>query len=182
MDDLNSHEVAALAAFARIPLSRIASHQQQCCSLAAESVIGGFLAMPDVGSALSMIPESIPWGYTAWPIHWCELAEFRSGDCGVHADLASYVMDRFGVPHRRCKAVISCPPSVVAHWYNTWAGHEGEARWIALPNLVYHEVIGVESRWWDPTELCWIGRVGASVSVGAVIALADIGSDWLLAP
>jgi len=181
MADLAAQLGEALVTFAKIPMSKINSHESNCCELAKESLLEGLVAATSVGEALSRIPDRLPWGFTDWPVSWCELEDHGNGDCGVHADLASHVLARFGVPHRRCKAVIASPPSVVAHWHNYWLSHDNEARWILPPDLVYHEVLGLDDRWWDPTELCWIERIGDSVSAGVVISVAEQGGNWQFA-
>jgi hypothetical protein len=182
MDDQSFDQSQVLTAFGDAPPSRLSSHQSTCCTFAREALIGQFASMPDIASALSRIPERLPWGDTSWPSYWCDVAQASAGDSGVHAELAGAVMDRFGIQRRRGKAVLSSPPSVVMHWRHSWRAEGSAISWIVPPNLVYREVLRVARRWWDPTDCCWIGNVGESTPVGTVIALAEDGCEWVVVP
>ncbi len=103
MDELSLDQTQVLTAFGDARPSRLSSHQSTYCTFAREALIGEFASKPDIASALSRIPERLPWGDTAWPSYWCDVAQASTGDSGVHAELAGCVMDRFGIQHREAK-------------------------------------------------------------------------------
>ena len=144
-------------------------------------MLNELLVEHEAAGALASIPEIFPWQPVRWPIHWCELLnqQPQGGDCGVHAHVASEVLTAHGIKHRRSRAVIDCDPMVVSHWRRLWQDELAESNWIANDRLVYHEVVRVSHRWWDPTELCWIDTLGDSVSSGRVVALTADDESWM---
>ncbi|MDQ0987936.1 hypothetical protein [Streptomyces sp. V2I9] len=182
MDEPSRDRAGFPSSFTHAPPSRLSSHLAACCVFAREVLVGGFAAQLDVASALARIPERLPWGDTQWPSHWCDAARASAADSGVHAELASAVLDRYGVEHRRGKAVLSAPPSVVAHWRERWRARGSAVVWLAPPGLIYREVLAVAGRWWDPTDSCWIEHPGGRTPAGTVLALAEDGGDWAFGP
>ena len=164
-----------------IGLSRVLHHGAACCT-AARSVLfarlGQFL---DVGSALAAVPELIRWGPTRWPVHWCDLdlsdGGELTGDCGVHADVASELLRRFGVEHKRGRAAVVPNEVTPKHWQASWRDAETCDPWIG-PAAIHHEVVRVGDRWWDPTEARWFDGPGSWLASGRVVAVRDDDGAW----
>jgi hypothetical protein len=125
------------------------------------------------------VPETVVWAPSTWPVHWCEVdsAPQWTGDCGVHADLASSVLTVFGIAHSRGQAAIEPSAMTMAHWRATWQEAGCEHPWIGQA-LVHHELIRIGDRWWDPSEACWL--TGSRLLSGRVVAVRDRTADWII--
>lgn len=166
-----------------IGISEISSHVARCCAHARRVVLGHFDQWSDLGSQLAAIPALIHWGPTHWPVHWCELGaqEKPTGDCGVHADLAASLLARAGRSFLRGRAALKPSRFAPAHWRSAWSDAEADDRWIGS-ELVHHEVLRIEGRWWDPSEARWFSGPGDHVLSGRVEALRTEDGTWQFAP
>jgi len=174
---------SALEQIDRIGLSRVASHDRACCYLVRHGVFAQFASHANAGSALAAIPEMFRWGPVRWPAHWCGLAKQNGlvGDCGVHADVASAVLEQFAIPHTRGRVALLAPPLASAHWRAVWQEEEASDTWIGQ-TIVHHEVLHVGGRWWDPSGSRWFAGEGASLASGRVLAIREDNGQWKMDP
>jgi hypothetical protein len=165
-----------------IPLSRVAQHDEPCCTDAVSILFARLRHVPDVGARVAAVPVLIEWGPTRWPVWWCDLVQPQEivGDCGVHADVVSRLLNGAGIKHARGRAALRPPPHVAAHWRSQWLSAECDDRWIRA-NVVHHEVLRIGDRWWDPTEARWFDGVGTQLVSGRVVAVREETGGWELA-
>jgi hypothetical protein len=162
----------------KIPLSTISSHDDHCCKDAFGLIWIKLIRAGSLEQALAFLPVLIPWGPTIWPSFWCQFSGNRpSGDCGVHAQLASLLFDYFHVLHKRGRAAVRPNELVAAHWRATWSAAAAQQEWLG-EQLVHHEVILVGEKWWDPTEACWFDGVGATLHSGRIVGTQIFGEAW----
>ncbi|MEU9121282.1 hypothetical protein AB0C96_15755 [Streptomyces sp. NPDC048506] len=175
--------ITDLKRFDRIGLSRVASHAKACCQMVRHSVFAQLTHFGDTGTALAAVPGLFHWGPVQWPTHWCDLVDHGDlvGDCGVHADVAAALLTQKSVPHVRARAAVLTPPMAPAHWRAVWSEAQVSDAWIGR-SVVYHEVLRVGSRWWDPSDARWFAGPGAHTGSGHVLALREEGGQWQLAP
>lgn len=170
-----------LRLFDQISVSYLSSHRDLCCEIARMRL----LAILDIGSAesaLAAIPEVIRWSPVRWPMHWCDLYETDDsfkGDCGVHAALAAEILDEYRINFTRTQIAIMSTDRKMEHWRSIWV-HAGMApAWIGATS-VYHEVLAVDSRFWDPSEARWFTGPGTMIAAGRVAAIKLIGEGWVI--
>jgi hypothetical protein len=164
-----------------ISLSTIAAHAGNCCNVGQAALLNRLVSGATVAACLAAIPQVVQWTPTVWPVHWCELRHGPGylGDCGVHADLAGWILRSHGIDHQRCRAALRPYSNVKDHWTATWAETQASGAWIAS-ELVHHEVLRVGDRFWDPTEACWFDGAGSYLSAGVVLATKQGGCPWKL--
>jgi hypothetical protein len=177
------HWAGDLQQFDALPTSLVASHDRECCVAARRAILSELLRRRGTGARLAAVPEVLPWSPLAWPVTWCELltADGPVGDCGVHAFVASLLMDAAGVPHSRVSAAILPAPLHREHWHEMWRVAGAPLTWIGRV-LVYHEVVQVGSRLWDPSEVRWFDEADPQLESGRVVALRSEGGRWRLTP
>lgn len=166
-------------AFDMIETSYLGHHGQGCCAWARHQLIAGLVAEESVGSALAAIPGRVLWAPTTWPAYWCDVD--RTGDCGVHAVLASEVLDARGVPHDRGRAIVRVSPHVVAGWRASWDEANVASTWMSGA-FAHHEILRIGDRWWDPTEARWFTGPGSALIAGRVVAVRTHDGDWTMEP
>jgi hypothetical protein len=168
-----------LEVFSRIQVSLISSHDATCCQAAQISL----MTIIDTGAietSMATIPAVVDWQAVRWPVYWCELGSGPSdfiGDCGVHAALAALILQRYEVEFSRAQTAMSANPLYHAHWRARWLRGEVEPRWIGEQS-VYHEVLKVGERFWDPTEARWFEGPGSVLLAGRVVATRVFGQEW----
>ena len=174
-----SSKLSDLEAIGNFQLSSIEHHGEICCEIAMRQILALLDCYGDVGSQLANLPELIRWGPVVWPIHWCGLenSEGLVGDCGVHADIAARILNRFKLSYSRGQAVIVPSKLVAEHWKSSWSKVGASDKWI-FSNFVYHEVVHIGARWWDPTEACWFEGEDAFLKAGRVLAVRIEGGPW----
>lgn len=168
-----------LAEFDNIGVSRLSDHEAPCCFAARAIIAGRLTAAVDVAEALATIPALVSWTPVAWPQHWCDVVRDETtliGDCGTHGFLASFVLSHYGVEHDRGRAVLDPPNTAIEHWRRTWLDAGVSDAWIG-ERLVYHEVLRVGTRWWDPSEACFF-ILGDRVVGGFVRAVRTEFGAW----
>lgn len=163
-----------------IETSQLSFHSAKCCGATYRRLQERLLSAPNIGQALAAIPALIKWTPTHWPLYWCQLVRSEmSGDCGVHAHLASLTLDGFSIPHERGRIAVSTTSAKLEHWNKLWTQRGASTAWLA-GNYRHHEVLKIGSRWWDPTEAVWFSGVGSRLEAGFVAATRVDGSEWQL--
>lgn len=143
--------------------STIQHHGADCCEHARHwfyAMDASARAMSPSGSGPVWIRQRYEWGPSRWPLHWCEIVEASSLDCGAHAALAFEALNRRGDTCLPVQLIQSFSNSDCGHWGESWASENLPADWI-LDGLVYHEgcaqFIGSDRvRVWDATDSLWI--------------------------
>jgi hypothetical protein len=169
-----------LATYSEIEPSLLSEHPRACCSLAKLQVLSR-LNHGSIASALSSVPALVEWAPTRWPHHWCALVatgvdSFR-GDCGVHAALARLLLSQYSITHHTAAIAIEDYGFARQHWKAAWEHKGVDTRWIGSTS-VYHEVVYVTDRFWDPSEARWFGGVGATLDCGRVVASRVGVQQW----
>lgn len=169
-----------LERYAATPASSLAAHAGSCCVETRIRVLTS-LDAGSVESTLAAVPGLIKWSAIAWPAYWCDLndasASYR-GDCGVHAALAAVVLTRYAVPFQHAMIAIQSSRRHMEHWRDRWVKAGVHPTWIGQDS-VYHEVLAVGSRFWDPSEARWFQGVGADLVAGRVLAVKVGSAPWL---
>lgn len=174
---------ADLDAFATIAASHISTHDDTCCRTA-RLALSSALDTGTVETSLAAVPAVVKWQAVPWPATWCQLAgddDAFIGDCGVHAALAALILQRHGVAFERAQIAIAAGPYHVEHWRERWRRAGIPQTWIGQRS-VYHEVLAVGSRFWDPSEARWFTGPGSTLLSGRVAACRTHGSAWITAP
>lgn len=172
-----------LTRFSSIPVSHISAHGDDCCR-ATRLRLMTLLDSGPVETSLAAIPGLVRWTAVSWPVHWCDLAgndDQFDGDCGVHAALAALVLQRHGVQFGRAQIAIAATDRHMDHWRRRWMDATIEPAWIGQV-AVYHEVISIGSRLWDPSEARWFDGNGSDLLAGRVVAHRVFGGQWHTAP
>jgi hypothetical protein len=119
------------------------------------------------------IAERWNWGATVWPLHWCDIPDAETLDCGALAALCRALWSS------RCEGIL--PVQLVQryaahdtiHWVATWKRDQVETGWID-GDLAYHEIVGWERdgclELWDSTDTAWL-RPTAPGSYGCAVSL-----------
>jgi hypothetical protein len=169
--------------FGQIQVSYIDAHSRLCCAITQTQLLAR-LSNGTLESTLAAIPRLVHWSPVHWPAHWCDLADDRgtyAGDCGVHAALAAVVMAEHGISFRRSQIAIASPHRHIAHWRSIWVNSGMDPAWIGEAS-VYHEVLSVGARFWDPSEARWFPGPGATLVAGRVVAVRVVGHEWQIQP
>ncbi len=179
------HEVLYedLRRYSTVPVSLIASHQGTCC-LSARLRLTTAIDRGSVETSLAAIPSVVVWDAVEWPAHWCALVRDEDefvGDCGVHAALAALVLARHGIDHARAQIAIAAGGQRSEHWRARWLSAGVRPDWIG-DSSVYHEVIRVQDRYWDPSEARWFDGAGSWLVSGRVAACRDFSGQWATGP
>jgi len=166
--------------FATIAASHISTHDDTCCHTARLALTSA-LDTGTVETSLAAVPAVVKWQAVPWPVTWCQLAgddDAFIGDCGVHAALAALILQQHGVAFQRAQIAIAAGPYHVEHWRERWRRAGIPQTWIGQ-HTVYHEVLSIGSRFWDPSEARWFTGPGASLPSGWVAACRNHGSAWI---
>lgn len=169
-----------LTQFATITASHISAHDGTCCHTARLSLTSA-LDTGTVETSLAAVPAVVKWQAVTWPATWCQLAvgdDAFIGDCGVHAALAALILQQHGVVFHRAQIAIAAGPQHVEHWRERWRRAGVSQSWIGQ-HTVYHEVLAVGPRFWDPSEARWFSGPGSTLASGWVAACRIHGRDWI---
>lgn len=168
-----------LASFSNIGQSFIEHHGQACCRRAQETIIES-LTDPEISAEMASVSETIDWSPTYWPAYWCRIQANDSklhGDCGVHAAITRYLLDRRGIANQGMQIAIRSSKESRENWTATWNKSKANSRWIGKTS-VYHEVVSIGERLWDPSEARWFLGLGDSLIAGQVVAIRSFAGKW----
>lgn len=147
---------SAILKFSDIHPTVIQCHPETCCRVAHE----WFRGQSRAHHAMSGLPA--PWLRLRWrwgplerPIHWCQIVERDTIDCGALSALTFESMMAIGEAAWFVQLIQNFDIGMVGDWEHFWRNHGG-SYWTFGP-LVYHECIGFRAslqngiRIWDPT-------------------------------
>lgn len=167
--------------------SSISHHATACCEIAREWIVGMDFSSLNGANVLSgprWLRHRFAWGPGTYPIHWCEVANKTTLDCGVLAALAHEVFSHRGVPCFRVQLVQEFSPEATAQWRSGWEREKAITAWIEATRI-YHEGVAVLTsentvKLWDSSAGWWIDPKTTD-GYGAAIAvrLSGCGTDAL---
>ncbi len=159
------------------PYSRLSHHGERCCELARQWVVAMDFAQLNGASPESgprWLREKYKWGPSPWPMHWCEVVERDTIDCGAHAALANEVFRARGLTALPAQLVQRYSTEATTQWRGSWEAEEVSCHWLDGEHI-YHEVTAVlsekgELRIWDGSAASWSnprqrGGYGSVVSI-----------------
>jgi hypothetical protein len=145
------------------PFSQLSHHGNRCCELARRWVLAMDFAQLN-GAALESGPrwlrERYKWGPSPWPMHWCDVAERDTIDCGAHAALAQAVFTERGLTALPVQLVQKYSTEATDQWRGSWEAEDVSCHWLDGEHI-YHEATGVllganELKIWDGSAGSWI--------------------------
>jgi len=167
------------------PNSLISHHGAACCDIAHEWLIAYDFAQlngGDIHAGPRWMREHSAWGPTVWPIHWCEVVDAPTVDCGVHAAMAHEVFRARGVTAFRAQFVQRYSAETAASWRRNWTEMGASDHWIDGESI-YHEgnavIVDADTvKLWDGSAGCWINPRGGTGygSLAAVRIEVDLGT------
>ena len=170
------------APWEHFPCSTLSHHGGACCEVAREWVIGMDFAQLNGGDPLSgprWLREKYQWGPSPWPMHWCELVERKTIDCGAHSALAHEAFAGRGVTAFRAQFVQRYSADALDQWRCKWGEDEVSDHWIG-DDAIYHEgnallTSGDEVKLWDASAGWWLNprQNGGYGSLAAVRIFAN---------
>lgn len=175
------------------PFSSLSHHGGACCEIAREwvrAMDASQLAGADSASGPRWIRASYQWGPSPWPMHWCELVERKTIDCGAHAALAHEAFRARGLTAFRAQFVQTYNADSLSQWRRKWADEQVSDHWIG-EDVIYHEgnalLVGErELKLWDSSAGWWLnprqrGGYGslAAVRIFAAVERCDVATfSW----
>jgi hypothetical protein len=152
----NAAVQTALTKFKPLSPTVIQSHPDACCRVAR----GWLNGQARVNHALAELPA--PWLRARWhwgplerPIHWCQIMERHTVDCGTLSALTLESLKAVGKPALTVQLVQNYDINMVRDFEYLWR-YQGGDYWTS-GTLVYHECVAVldaqgsDIRVWDPT-------------------------------
>jgi hypothetical protein len=163
------------------PHSELSHHGAACCDIAREWLRAMDFAQLN-GAQLSSGPRWLrakyKWGPSEWPMHWCDVVERETIDCGAHAALSRDVFQARGMTAFPAQLVQQFDEQATTQWRAKWSGEGVSCHWLDDTHI-YHEVTAVlfdggELKLWDASSATWIDSRQAHAGYGSVTALRII--------
>lgn len=159
------------------PYSRLSHHGLACCAIAREWVVANDFAQLN-GAPLESGPrwlrEKYKWGPSSWPMHWCEVLERDTIDCGAHAALALELFTARGLAAFPVQLVQEYSRDATEQWRAGWQAEDVSCHWLDGEHI-YHEATAVlvkdELKIWDGSAGSWVNPRQSGSGYGAVVAL-----------
>jgi hypothetical protein len=160
------------------PYSRLSHHGTACCELAREWVIAMDFAQLGGANLVSgplWLRIRFKWGPSSWPMHWCEVVERDTLDCGAHAALACTAFTARGLAAFPVQLVQTYSAEAGEHWHDIWAAENVSCHWLDGDHI-YHEATGVvtganELGIWDGSTGSWVNALQSGGGYGSLVAL-----------
>ena len=154
---------AGIANWERCPASTVSHHGEACCDIAREWIVGMDFSQLNTGNPLigpRWLRKKFKWGPLKWPIHWCEVVQQETLDCGALAALSYELFRARGVRSFPAQFILEFNDVSTRHWSETWSAAGSCLSWIS-EGLIYHEgcaiaVLDNEIKLWDATATWWI--------------------------
>ena len=178
--------VSAAAVFdnwQHFPFSGISHHGSMCCEMAREWINAMDFSQLNGGNPLTgprWLRQKYNWGPTQYPIHWCEVIEQKTLDCGAHAALSREVFAARGVRSFPAQLVQQFSKNATSQWQRKWDEKETSTHWIK-DDVIYHEGCAVligenEIKVWDSSAGWWINPT-YNKGYGSLLALRIFASQ-----
>lgn len=158
---------ASIKKFDWLPPTLISAHEARCCKAAKEWYLGQSRAH----HAINPLPA--PWMRWRWrwgplerPIHWCQIVDRHTIDCGALSALTIKSLHEVGQQAWAGQLVMNYEPDAVGGWDRLWGDHGG-GYWTNGAHC-YHEVVVVPGAEpgtvsvWDPTSESFMDRQALS--------------------
>ncbi len=174
---------SAIASWAHFPSSEISAHPERCCTLAQEWLLAmdySQLGGADVTTGPRWIRQRYTWGPNRWPLHWCEVWEKRTLDCGALAALSKAAFSGRGLRAYTAQLIQQYTEQDGAHWCSNWQQDGAQTSWLR-GRIVYHEACAViqggdQMKIWDATGSSWLDP-RQSHGYGSVLAVRILVSE-----
>ncbi|HEY8591766.1 MAG TPA: hypothetical protein VIL42_02745 [Sphingomicrobium sp.] len=164
------------------PYSRLSHHGDRCCEMARQWVVAMDFAQlngASVESGPRWLREKYKWGPSPWPMHWCDVVERDTIDCGAHAALALEVFAARGLAAFPAQLVQKYSKEATDQWRGSWEAEEVSCHWLDGEHI-YHEATAVlvgtgELKVWDGSAGSWVNprQRGGYGSVLSIRVFAD---------
>ena len=160
-----------------VPVSRLAHHGTACCETARHWIVTMDFAQLN-GSCMTSGPrwlrERYQWGPSHWPIHWCEIVDCKTIDCGAHSALAHEAFRARGLAAFRAQFIQRYSIDAVKQWRLKWRDAGISDHWLA-DDKIYHEGNAIllptgELKLWDSSAGWWI-EPGSETGYGGLTAV-----------
>jgi hypothetical protein len=160
------------------PYSELSQHDGACCKIAREWIQSMDFAQLN-GAQLSSGPRWLrakyKWGPSSWPMHWCEVVNRDTIDCGAHAALSRALFRARGLTAFPVQLVQQFDRQATAQWRGKWSGEGVSCHWLDGSHI-YHEVTallmdGSEVKLWDASAGSWINPRQSGGGYGSVSAM-----------
>jgi hypothetical protein len=160
------------------PHSAISHHGRSCCEVARQWVSAMDFAMlngGDLASGPRWLRERYKWGPSPWPMHWCELVERQTIDCGAHAALAHEVFTARGRTSFHAQFVQKYSEDATSQWRGKWAEEDVSCHWLD-GDTIYHEATALlvgedEVKLWDASAGWWVNARQQGAGYGNLLAV-----------
>ncbi len=179
---------AAIATWQHCPPSRVSHHGQRCCDIAREWITGMDFSQLSAGNPLTgprWLRKKFKWGPSKWPIHWCEIVQAETLDCGALAALSHELFGARDVRSFPAQFILEFNDVSLRHWSETWSAAGSAVPWLN-EGLIYHEGCAVDVgspqiKLWDATATWWINpkQFGGYAGLLAVRVFAATGSAFI---
>lgn len=159
------------------PVSRLAHHGAACCESARDWIVLMDFAQLN-GSCMTSGPrwlrERYEWGPSPWPVHWCEIVDRKTIDCGAHSALAHEAFKARGLAAYRAQFIQRYSIEAIQQWRLKWRDAGISDYWLA-EGMIYHEGNAIllatgELKLWDSSAGWWI-EPGSRTGYGSVAAV-----------
>jgi hypothetical protein len=158
--------------------SELSHHDGSCCDIAREWIQSMDFAQLN-GAQLSSGPRWLRsrynWGPSSWPIHWCQVVERKTIDCGAHAALSRELFRARGMTAFPAQIVQEFDEHATTQWRGTWSREGVSCHWLDEFHI-YHEATallmdGAETKLWDASAASWIDARQSHAGYGSVTAI-----------
>jgi len=172
--------------------SFISHHGNMCCETSREWITAMDFSELNGGDLLTgprWLRQKYKWGFSTFPIFWCEAVRKDTLDCGALAALAHEIYINRGVSSIRVQLVQKFSKDSTRQWTSNWHDGNTPLNWVN-DDLIYHEGCAVilpeneikiwdaSAGWWvDPKQRNGYGSVMA-VKLTAPANRSDISLSW----
>ena len=165
------------------PYSCLSHHGGRCCDIARDWIVAMDFAQlngADLASGPRWLRQKYKWGPSAWPMHWCELVERDTIDCGAHAALSREVFAARGLACFPAQLVQTYSEEATEQWRGSWQAEDVSCHWLDGRHI-YHEATGVlvgdrQFKIWDGSAGSWVNPRQQS-GYGAPVAVRIFADD-----
>src|SRR5262249_22017149 len=139
-----------LSSWLNHPVSELSRHSTDCCDTAERYFVSTYVAHARPHSrdrwsdSLLILLEDFKWGWSPWPMYWCQLKDREHLDCGALAALARAILRELGVTNYPVQILQRLPDVEIEHFKKLWEKQGGQQTWLGK-QYAYHELCLIES-------------------------------------